>query len=84
MTKLITVKGAVQGVGYRPFIAEKATEYHLVGNVKNIGAAVEILVSGTESDIASFLCCKSTRSCKHILWRPLSLMLLAYSFPIDV
>ncbi len=57
MTKLITVKGAVQGVGYRPFIAEKATEYHLVGNVKNIGAAVEILVSGTESDIASFLCC---------------------------
>ena len=56
MTKIITVKGAVQGVGYRPFIAEKATEYGLSGNVKNIGAAVEILISGREADIASFIC----------------------------
>ncbi len=57
MNKKITVKGAVQGVGYRPFIAEKATEYGLVGNVKNIGAAVEIYVSGDDAAIASFVCC---------------------------
>lgn len=56
MTKIITVKGAVQGVGYRPFIAKKATEYGLKGNVKNIGAAVEILISGKEADVASFIC----------------------------
>ena len=56
MTKIITVKGAVQGVGYRPFIAKCATEYGLKGNVKNIGAAVEILISGREADIASFIC----------------------------
>ena len=56
MIKIITVKGAVQGVGYRPFIAEKATEYGFSGYVKNIGAAVEILISGKEADIASFIC----------------------------
>ncbi|WP_022763870.1 carbamoyltransferase HypF [Butyrivibrio sp. XPD2006] len=56
MIKIITVKGAVQGVGYRPFIAEKATEYGFKGYVKNIGAAVEILISGKEADIASFIC----------------------------
>ena len=56
MTKIITVKGAVQGVGYRPFIAKWATKYGLKGNVKNIGAAVEILISGKEADIASFVC----------------------------
>ena len=55
MIKIITVKGAVQGVGYRPFIAEKATEYGFKGYVKNIGAAVEILISGKEADIASFI-----------------------------
>ena len=36
MILLIKVKGAVQGVGYRPFIAKKATEYGLKGYVKNI------------------------------------------------
>ena len=50
----ITVKGAVQGVGYRPFILTKATEYGLKGFVRNIGAAVDILVSGEESVIDEF------------------------------
>ncbi len=54
MTIKITVKGAVQGVGYRPFIANKATEYDLKGYVKNIGAAVEILVSGDENKVYNF------------------------------
>lgn len=50
----ITVKGAVQGVGYRPFILTKATEYGLKGFVRNIGAAVDILVSGEKSVIEDF------------------------------
>ena len=54
MTYKITVKGAVQGVGYRPFILRKATEYGLSGFVRNIGAAVEILVIGDEDVISSF------------------------------
>ena len=54
MTELIRVKGAVQGVGYRPFILKKATEYGLSGYVKNIGAAVDILVTGDEDKIRDF------------------------------
>lgn len=57
MTALIRVKGAVQGVGYRPFISKKATEYGLVGHVKNIGAAVDILVTGEEPQIEAFVRC---------------------------
>ena len=55
MTKRITVKGAVQGIGYRPFISEKATEYGLKGYVKNCGASVEILVSGDDVFIEGFI-----------------------------
>jgi hydrogenase maturation protein HypF len=57
MTKIINVKGAVQGVGYRPFIAEKATEYGLKGNVINIGASVRIIVQGNSGDIDAFTSC---------------------------
>ena len=53
----IYVKGAVQGVGYRPFIYIKATEYGLKGYVKNIGAAVEILVKGSSKNVFDFLHC---------------------------
>ncbi len=51
----LRVKGAVQGVGYRPFIANKATEYGLSGQVKNIGAAVDIIVSGRDDKVKSFV-----------------------------
>ncbi|MCR5670941.1 MAG: carbamoyltransferase HypF [Butyrivibrio sp.] len=54
MAKIITVKGAVQGVGYRPFIAGIATEYNLKGYVKNTGDCVEILVLGADEDIDAF------------------------------
>ena len=54
MILLIKVKGAVQGVGYRPFIAQKATEYGLKGYVKNIGAAVEILAEGDKEKLDAF------------------------------
>ena len=54
MIKKITVKGAVQGVGYRPFIFSKASEYGLKGQVKNLGSMVEIIVSGDENKVNSF------------------------------
>lgn len=54
-TTKIRVKGAVQGVGYRPFVSKYATEYGLKGWVKNIGAAVDILVTGEESKIKDFI-----------------------------
>ncbi len=55
MTKRIVVKGAVQGVGYRPFIAEKAEQLNIKGYVKNTGASVEIIAQGDESQIDAFI-----------------------------
>ena len=60
MIKEITVKGAVQGIGYRPFIAAKAKEHHINGYVKNMGAYVYILATGSDDDIRAFLCCIKT------------------------
>ena len=54
MTIMIRVKGAVQGVGFRPFIAELATTYRIKGQVKNIGAAVDILAIGDKDSLSSF------------------------------
>ena len=51
----ITVKGAVQGVGYRPFIAFKAEELNISGFVNNIGAAVLILAIGTEEKLTALV-----------------------------
>lgn len=55
MKYIINVIGAVQGVGYRPFVLKKATEYGIKGYVKNLGAVVEILADGAESDIHAFV-----------------------------
>ena len=42
----IMVSGLVQGIGFRPFVAELAESLNLVGQVKNLGGIVEIIVSG--------------------------------------
>ncbi|WP_035792570.1 carbamoyltransferase HypF [Butyrivibrio sp. AE3006] len=54
MKALIRVTGAVQGVGYRPFVAELASKYALSGEVKNCGGIVEIIAEGPEDTIKSF------------------------------
>ena len=42
----ITVRGIVQGVGFRPFVFAKAQEMGIAGTVKNLGSEVEIRASG--------------------------------------
>ena len=42
----ITVRGIVQGVGFRPFVYAKATEMGIAGTVKNLGSEVEIFAKG--------------------------------------
>ena len=54
MKALIRVTGAVQGIGYRPFVAKLATEYKLEGEVKNLGGIVEIIVIGESGSINEF------------------------------
>ena len=51
----MTVTGLVQGIGFRPFIAELAEEYHLSGQVKNLGGVVEIIFSGNDRAVDGVL-----------------------------
>ena len=51
----ITVTGLVQGIGFRPFVAELAEELKLTGQVKNLGGIVEIIVSGDKQAVDTFI-----------------------------
>ena len=54
MKALIRVTGAVQGIGYRPFVAELANEYRLCGEVKNCGGIVIITAEGEADTLNAF------------------------------
>ncbi len=51
----ISVRGVVQGVGFRPFVYQLATKYNLKGWVCNTSEDVRIEVEGAEEDIEQFL-----------------------------
>ena len=51
----ITVRGVVQGVGFRPFVYRTAHQRGLNGWVQNEADAVRLEVSGPASDVADFL-----------------------------
>ena len=50
----ITVKGVVQGVGFRPFVFRCAQKFHLTGWVLNALDGVVIHVEGTQNDLDCF------------------------------
>lgn len=50
----LRIRGAVQGVGFRPFVYRLATEPALDGWVRNDGEGVEIALRGAATDIARF------------------------------
>ncbi len=45
-TGRITVRGIVQGVGFRPFVYAQACDLGIAGTVKNLGSEVEIYARG--------------------------------------
>jgi hydrogenase maturation protein HypF len=45
-TGRITVRGIVQGVGFRPFVYAQASDLGISGSVKNLGSEVEIYARG--------------------------------------
>ena len=51
----ITVYGLVQGIGFRPFVAELAESYGLAGQVKNLGGIVEIIVFREKKTVDEFV-----------------------------
>ncbi|MDV2995264.1 MAG: Carbamoyltransferase HypF [Chroococcidiopsis sp. SAG 2025] len=51
----VTIRGAVQGVGFRPFIYRLATELGLVGWVNNSAQGVFVEVEGTQAQLQNFL-----------------------------
>lgn len=51
----ISVRGVVQGVGFRPFVYRLATRYHLKGWVCNTSGAVRIEVEGEKDTLGRFL-----------------------------
>jgi len=55
MNKKITVKGVVQGVGFRPFIWRLAGENGIKGHVKNTSSGVVIEASGEKNALAKFI-----------------------------
>ncbi len=51
----ITVRGLVQGVGFRPYIYRLAETYEVYGTVENANDAVYIHAEGTIEQLAAFL-----------------------------
>ncbi|MCX6894609.1 MAG: carbamoyltransferase HypF [Verrucomicrobia bacterium] len=51
----VAIRGAVQGVGFRPFIYRLATELHLTGWVNNSAQGVFVEVEGPPAELEIFL-----------------------------
>ncbi|MEU4317694.1 carbamoyltransferase HypF [Nocardia fluminea] len=50
----MTVRGVVQGVGFRPFVYTTAAELSLSGSVSNDSSGVIVEVEGAQADLAEF------------------------------
>jgi hydrogenase maturation protein HypF len=50
----LSVRGVVQGVGFRPFVYSLAKRHEVAGWVRNTSAGVEILAEGTPAAVAAF------------------------------
>ncbi|ABR35148.1 carbamoyltransferase HypF [Clostridium beijerinckii] len=55
MRYIIKIYGIVQGVGFRPFVYEKARDFKIRGSVQNIGGAVVIDCLGERENIKRFM-----------------------------
>ena len=77
----ITVYGLVQGVGFRPFVAEAAREFSLTGTVCNIGGIVKIRAVGDEEALDEFI---RRLSSHHLSGCRVDEVVVSDSVPTDV
>ena len=54
-TRKLKVQGLVQGIGFRPYVAELAESLELTGQVKNLGGMVEIIIHGDKQAVDTFI-----------------------------
>jgi len=54
VARSFTIKGVVQGVGFRPFVYRLALHYGLKGKISNTTTGVSLHVEGIKGDIDSF------------------------------
>lgn len=52
---IIKIYGIVQGVGFRPFVYNKAKDFKIFGWVENVGGALVIDCTGTRANIKHFI-----------------------------
>lgn len=52
--QFITLRGRVQGVGFRPFVYRTALAHRIAGWVRNVNGAVEIHAEGSPDDLGAF------------------------------
>ena len=55
VARRISIRGVVQGVGFRPFVFRMARTHQITGWVLNGNDGVEILAEGRNSDVDAFL-----------------------------
>ena len=58
----LKIQGAVQGVGFRPFIYRLATELGLTGWVNNSSSGVTVEIEGERSQLETFLACLKSQA----------------------
>jgi hydrogenase maturation protein HypF len=54
ISKRVEINGIVQGVGFRPFVYQLASRYHIRGDIANTSSGVSVRVEGPPGNIESF------------------------------
>ncbi len=54
IAKRVEINGIVQGVGFRPFTYQLASQHKIKGNVANTSSGVSIHIEGTKKNVESF------------------------------
>ncbi len=55
LCSIISIKGTVQGVGFRPFVYRSACKFNIKGSVLNNSSGVKIIAYGNKADLVLFI-----------------------------